>query len=357
MAAVDLSPGDIVWDGAFHRFPGAGKKGSNKSGWYKAFPDRKGGVFGDYSTGVQVNWQADRSSEPTDSMRAEWATEDARRKEVRKEAEVKAIAEVQLVWKNAIKSPAKVLKHPYLKKKEIESPERLRISRKTELDGWTLPAGVLLVPMLVDKNLVNLQRIMPDGAKRYWPKAPASGASLIIGGRYYRDDTTKTIYVCEGWATAWTISEATKCPCMVAFSKDGLLPVARKVKGKFRTCAVVIAADNDRWTVVKQKEGLPDIPNPGVHYARLAAEEADCEIAIPDFHDIKNKGTTPADPPDHWKGPRISMTCGSRRGWAPSSSGSTPSEHTWLSPPDNRRQMGRVGHRRRPARTPTPYTA
>ena len=112
MAAADLYPGDIVWDGAFHRFPGAGKKKSNKSGWYKAFADRKGGVFGDYSTGVRVNWQADRSSEPTKSMREEWAAEDARRKKERAELEAKAIEEVKVVWKNAVKSPSKVWQAP-----------------------------------------------------------------------------------------------------------------------------------------------------------------------------------------------------------------------------------------------------
>ena len=185
-----------------------------------------------------------------------------------------------------------MLAHPCLKGKEIEGCERLRISVKTELDGWTLPTGVLLVPMLVDKKPVNLQRIREDGQKRYWPKAPASGASLIIGGKYFREETTKTIYVCEGWATAWTVSEATKSPCMVAFSKDGLLPVAKKVRERFATSELVIAADNDRWTVVKQREGLPDIPNPGVHYAREAAKAVKgCEVAIPDFHDLSNKPT------------------------------------------------------------------
>ena len=291
MAAVDLYPGDIVWDGAFHRFPGAGKKDSNTSGWYKAFPDRKGAVFGDHASVPKVHWQADRSSEPTKSMRAIWAEEDARRKKERAAASEKAIEEATAVWQNAVPEPAEVLGHPYLKKKEIESCDRLRISSETELDGWTLPAGILLIPMLVDRKLVNLQRITRDGEKRYWPKAPASGASLIIGGKYFREETTKTIYVCEGWATAWTVSEATKCPCMVAFSKDGLLPVAKKVKERFASCAVVIAADNDRWTVVQQKEGLPDIPNPGVHYAQLAAEELGCEVAIPDFHDLSNKPT------------------------------------------------------------------
>ena len=79
---------------------------------------------------------------------------------------------------------------------------------------------------------------------------------------------------------------------MVAFSKDGLLPVAKKVREKFHPCPVVIAADNDRWTSVKQREGLPDIPNPGVHYAREAAKAVKgCEVAIPDFHDLSNKPT------------------------------------------------------------------
>ena len=293
MAAVDLYPGDIIWDGAFHRFPGAGKKKSNKSGWYKAFLDRKGAVFGDYSTSIQVNWQADRSSEPTKSMRAEWAEEDARRKKERAEAAEKAIAEVQVVWNNANPEPAKVLGHPYLKKKEIEGCDRLRVSRETKItDDWTLPAGVLLVPMMVNGKLVSLQRIYEDGSKPFWPKARASGASLMIGGRYFREDGKNTMYLAEGWATAWTVMEATTCPVIVTFSADGIMPVAKKARKRFASAKLVIAADNDRWTMIQRKKELGDIPNPGVHYAREAAKAVkNCEVAIPDFRHLEDKPT------------------------------------------------------------------
>ena len=291
MAAVDLYPGDIVWDGAFHRFPGAGKKDSNTSGWYKAFPDRKGAVFGDHASVPKVHWKADRSSEPTKSMRAIWAEEDARRKKERAAASKKAIEEATVVWQNAVTALAQVLGHPYLKQKEIESCDRLRISRETELDGWTLPAGILLIPMLVDKNLVNLQRITRDGEKLYWPKAPASGASLMVGGKYFREDTTKTIYVCEGWATGWTIAQATKNVVVVAFSKDGLLPVTQRLQKQFSKAKFVIVADNDRWTTVQQKKGEPGIPNPGVIFARVAAEETGSAFVIPDFEDLTGRPT------------------------------------------------------------------
>ena len=130
---------------------------------------------------------------------------------------------------------------------------------------------------------------------------------------------------------------------MVAFSKDGLLPVAKKVREKFHPCPIVIAADNDRWTSVKQKEGLPDIPNPGVHYAREAAKAVKgCEVAIPDFHDLSNKPTDF----DDLRAVRAMRRCGI---------GSTPSERIWLSPLVKRRQMGRVGHRRA-RRGPRPLT-
>ena len=293
MAAEDLHPGDISWDSAFRRFPGAGKKGNNTSGWYKAYEDRKGAHFGDHSTGLQVHWMADRSSPPTHSMREEWAAEDAKRKKERREQHKRAREQASIAWDNAIKAPAEVLKHPYLKRKEIEGCDRLRISRETKIsDNWTLEAGILLVPMMVNEKLASLQRIYKDGSKPFWPGARASGASLIVGGKYYREDATKTIYIAEGWATAWTIMEATKCPVIITFSADGIMPVAKKARKRFATANLIIAADNDRWSKIRRKKGLGDIPNPGVYYAREAAKVVkDCEVAIPDFRDLEYKPT------------------------------------------------------------------
>ena len=197
MAAADLYPGDIVWDGAFHRFPGAGKKKSNKSGWLQGIRRSQGrrlrrlldGAYGSTAGGSQLG--AHEVHAGGVGGRGRTAQEE------RAELEAKAIEEVKVVWKNAVKSPSKVLAHPYLKGKEIEGCERLRIFRQDGAGRMDPASCVLLVPMLVDKKPVNLQRIREDGQKRYWPKAPASGASLIIGGKYFREETTKTIYVCE----------------------------------------------------------------------------------------------------------------------------------------------------------------
>ena len=52
MAQYDLRPPVIVWDRVLRRFPGAGKKKSNKSAWIRCFEDGKGAVFGDYSQGL-----------------------------------------------------------------------------------------------------------------------------------------------------------------------------------------------------------------------------------------------------------------------------------------------------------------
>ena len=94
MGKYGLDLQDIKWDGRIHRFPGKDKKKSNRSGWYRAFDDHKGAVFGDYSSmGEQhVHWMADRSSEPTVEERARWREKERKRKK-QKEKEIAVATE------------------------------------------------------------------------------------------------------------------------------------------------------------------------------------------------------------------------------------------------------------------------
>lgn len=68
MADHDLHPGDIIWDGNLHRFPGHAPKGRPDWGicaWYRAFPDRKAASFGDFFADFTIHWKAaDQASEP-----------------------------------------------------------------------------------------------------------------------------------------------------------------------------------------------------------------------------------------------------------------------------------------------------
>ena len=81
---LGIDPGSIIWDNKPHRFPGKDKKRRNDAGWYVAFPDRTGGVFGDHSQVCPekgITWQMKRDKPPTAEERAEWARQDAERLE------------------------------------------------------------------------------------------------------------------------------------------------------------------------------------------------------------------------------------------------------------------------------------
>ncbi|MCY4508396.1 MAG: toprim domain-containing protein, partial [Acidobacteria bacterium] len=298
MAAYDLHPGDIVWDGKVHRFPGAGKGPRNTAGWYIAFPDRRGAVFGDHSAGLNAKWQADRKEEPSADTLKRWAAENAKKEKTLARDREAATARAKEVWNAASDDPAKVLAHPYLQGKDItEDAPELRITTEPETftDSWDLPPGTLLIPMWLKRELVNVQCIPPDGNRKlFWPKAAVDGAASLIGAKRWDEKADdKRVFVTEGWATGWSVHQATGRPVAVCFSTSGILPVTKRLADKYKTAEFIIAADNDRWSVVKQPHGLPDIPNPGVHYAKEAAAELgdQVQIAIPDFQDLEGEPT------------------------------------------------------------------
>lgn len=57
--AHGLQPPDAIQPGKFHRFPGIDKKSGDDAGWCKLFDDGRGGVFGDFSAGLD---ERDRKS-------------------------------------------------------------------------------------------------------------------------------------------------------------------------------------------------------------------------------------------------------------------------------------------------------
>src|SRR5262250_776388 len=105
MRAAGLTPPDHIEPGRFHRFPGDGKHNGNTAGWCKLFPDERGGIFGDFSTGIVDTWQAGHTRPLTFSEREAFreqterarAEADAVRCENQNQAAVRAAA----IWKAA----------------------------------------------------------------------------------------------------------------------------------------------------------------------------------------------------------------------------------------------------------------
>lgn len=94
--------------------------------------------------------------------------------------------------------------HPYLRLKGITALEGMRQARD----------GTLLIPVLdTANNLQNLQRIYPDGTKRFLVGGKVSGGQFIIQGQ-----PEKLVAVYEGFVTGASIHLATGWVVYVAFS-------------------------------------------------------------------------------------------------------------------------------------------
>jgi putative DNA primase/helicase len=69
MQAYGLNPPDTIQPGKFHRFSGIDKKRGDDAGWCKLFNDGCGGVFGDFSAGLDEHWQCATEHASSDEER------------------------------------------------------------------------------------------------------------------------------------------------------------------------------------------------------------------------------------------------------------------------------------------------
>jgi putative DNA primase/helicase len=110
--------------------------------------------------------------------------------------------------------------------------------------------GKLLLPVTRDGQLWSLQIIDAEGNKRFLKHGRTGGCYLPIG------TPEKTLWLCEGYATAAGVHEATGDCAVVAFNAGNLVPVARLLVNKFKFQRVVIAADNDDPGIKGAEEAL-----------------------------------------------------------------------------------------------------
>ena len=76
-------------------------------------------------------------------------------------------------------------------------------------------AGYLVIPCLSDEKLQTLHFIPPGkGDKLHLPGANFNDGFFVVGKI---NETTKSIYICEGIGHAWAINEATKASAVVCF--------------------------------------------------------------------------------------------------------------------------------------------
>jgi putative DNA primase/helicase len=165
-------------------------------------------------------------------------------------------------------------RHPYL------------VAKGVQAHGLRQRGDVLLVPLHdAEGRIWNIQRIAPDGAKRFAKGGRITGVFCLVGGDPADADL---LLVCEGWATAATLTEATGLPVLAAMNAGNLEPVAKAANHWSPHLPLVIAADNDHATA----------GNPGLTKARAAALATGATVVAPptmpgvtDFNDLGHAET------------------------------------------------------------------
>lgn len=267
--ALQASYGPLEWvpvpDGTLRRFHVPGDKAGSCNGWYVLHLDGiAAGAYGSWKAGTSHTWSSREPTNPLEAEQVRQRIEQARRqREAEQQQRQQASAErAARLWRDARRAdPA----HPYLTAKQVR-PHALR-QRGSEL----------LVPLYHAGRLVNLQRIGPDGSKRFLSGGQVKGAYSTLG----RIEPGRRLYVCEGWATAATLHQHSGCPVAAGMNAGNLEPVARSLRAKYgELIELVIAGDDDRQT-----EG-----NPGRTAATAAALAVDGLVTFPDW---------PPGAPDH----------------------------------------------------------
>lgn len=256
--------GPLDWlpepDGSIHRFRVPGDKSGTLNGWYLLFADGiASGCFGSWKIGTSHTWSSRQPTNPHETEQLRQRIEQARRqREAEQHQRQQDAAEyAKRLWRDARRADPD---HPYLARKGCR-PYALRQR-----------GDVLLVPLTYGGQLVNLQRIHPDGTKRFLFGGMVKGCYSSLG----IIQPGQPLYICEGWATGATLHAETGAAVVSALNAGNLLQVALGLRAKNPDLEIIIAGDDDRLTP----------GNPGRAAANAAAVAVGGQVVFPEWPEV-----------------------------------------------------------------------
>ncbi|EGZ50896.1 LPD7 domain-containing protein [Neisseria wadsworthii] len=148
----------------------------------------------------------------------------------------KAKSLAQSIWSRA--TPADI-NHPYLAAKGITDPAAVAGLRQNLYQG----DNNLLIPVVHNREIVNVQSINQDGGKRFLSGGQVHGGFAVVGDA---DKMEHGIVIAEGFATAASIHQATDKTVVVAFNTGNMVAVSERLaKSLPENVPVTLAVDND----------------------------------------------------------------------------------------------------------------
>jgi putative DNA primase/helicase len=257
--------GEILSDGKIYRF--ATNNNGSKDGWYVSYGIA--GAYGDWSKGIKKTW-AISNSNLTPNQRQDLAEKMELCKKIREE-------EIQLrqleVAENASIEWAGF---------SLEGTSHYLKTKKVSDFGIRFGEDYIAIPLRdIEGNLWSLQKIYPNGEKRFLTGGRKKGCFHTIG----KIEADKPIYIAEGYATGASIYMATHMPVVVALDTGNIAVVIEALRSVYPTLDITIAADDDQWKSV----------NTGKTAAEEASKKYGCNYILPVFHQPIPEGLYPTD--------------------------------------------------------------
>lgn len=248
--------------GRIVRFAVDGDSGDKRSGYYRFHGDYPpNGEVGDWKSGHKFPWRG-QGVAPVAAERIERERQE-RIDRIKREREAAALI-AQMRWR----AGGVVSSHPYLTAKGIKP---FGVRRE----------GRLLIMPVVDRNgdITSMQSIAADGSKLFQKKGMVEGGVFVIGPRPSTWDGP--ILLCEGYATAATLHEATGMPVVIAFNAGNMVTAAGWLTRRFAGREWIICGDDD-WSLPLREKPLK---NAGQQAAARASEILKGRFVLPDRRD------------------------------------------------------------------------
>jgi putative DNA primase/helicase len=263
MASHGFNLSNLVLDGKIHRFDGKSKN----SGWYIGFENHslKGDIYqivkyGDWNGGDEFVYKpSGLSKADLVAATAQIAAAQKRVKDEKEQLNLDTAEKAEKILKTL--KPSKIITD-YMERKKI--PGGQLIATDEDLNR------VLKIPMYdVDGKLWNIQTVTND-SKRFMFGGKINGTFHVIGGQ-----AKDARYICEGFATGYSIFLATGKPVIVAFNCGNLIKVSQDLVKKYHDISLIVCGDDDIFT-----DG-----NPGRTAAEKSAEACLGKAIFPKFKD------------------------------------------------------------------------
>lgn len=216
---------DIYLDGdRIHRYGAEGDR--DKDEWYWGIQFESGHVYCTYGSWAKGTKFTFKSWNSIDYPEMDHQCKEAHKRyeESEKIAHKEAAEKVVEYWENAKKAKD----HPYLKRKKINSH-----IAKISGDCLTLPIYD------IDGNLTSIQKIYPDGKKRFASGGKVQACFATLGDL----ENSDLLYFAEGFATGASIRQATNKTVVIAFSCHNLVPCAIDIQKKYPHKKLILCQD------------------------------------------------------------------------------------------------------------------